>query len=62
MTKKDYIKFAEMLNDVGYGGDRLTPKQATLFRVIVEKIGDIFWADNNRFDFNKFKEAIKKND
>jgi len=62
MTKKNYIVFAEMLNDLKFGGEKLTKKQNILFDVIIEKIGDIFWGDNQRFDFDKFKKAIEKND
>ena len=60
MTKKDYIVFAEMFNDLKYGGEKLTNGQNVLFDVIVEKIGDIFYADNERFNFDKFKETINK--
>ncbi len=60
MTKKDYIVFAEMLNDLRYGGEKLSKEQDVLLEVIIEKIGNIFADDNELFDIEKFRNAINK--
>ena len=50
MTKKDYMKFAEMLKNqrIIHGGDKLTLKQVSY------GIAYIFAADNPNFDRSRF--------
>lgn len=58
MTKKDYIVFAEMLKGVKENKPKLTKNQKITFNHIVYMIGSIFLNNNERFDRNKFENAI----
>ncbi len=57
MTKKDYIKFAKMLNEwnqAGVGGIEFP------FNKLVADIADVLASDNERFDYERFREAVYK--
>ena len=57
MTKKDYIRFASLLNSMDKGfPDEMFSHQAKKF--LVNNMCDIFEMDNPRFDRGKFKEAV----
>ena len=57
MTKKDYIRFASLLNsmDKGFPVDMFSYEAK---RFLVNNMCDIFEMDNPRFDRSKFKEAV----
>jgi hypothetical protein len=52
MTRKDYIKFAEMAKRVRPGVEQ--PEARRMWISMVAEIADIFEADNPRFDRAKF--------
>jgi hypothetical protein len=68
MTKKDYIKIAEILkqgnahlNFVGknwHSNDDKSYAINVFFNIIVEGFSKILAEDNSKFDKNKFKKAI----
>lgn len=55
MTKKDYIKIAEVLKPI------ITDKRETTKEYIAYKLGDMLKADNNRFDYRRFLIACGVN-
>jgi len=57
MTKKDYIKFANMVVDLTRNNQELFTRNNLINRLI-----DIFSNDNYRFNENKFIEFIEKNE
>ena len=57
MTKKDYIKFANMVVDLTRNNQELFTRNNLINRLI-----DIFSNDNYRFNENKFVEFIEKNE
>ena len=57
MTKKDYIKFANMVVDLTRNNQELFTRNNLINRLI-----DIFGNDNYRFNENKFVEFIEKNE
>ena len=57
MTRKDYIKFANMVVDLTRNNQELFTRNNLINRLI-----DIFSNDNYRFSENKFVEFIDKND
>jgi hypothetical protein len=64
MTKKDYIVIAKAMNEV-YRSFNTLPEPEIYYKqfVIVELLGklrDIFQADNEQFDFKRFKSAVYK--
>jgi len=57
MTKKDYIKFANMVVDLTRNNcESLTRNN------LINKLESIFNEDNHRFDALKFEGFIKKNE
>jgi len=56
MTKKDYQKFATMLNNI----KELKGHCKQTFNKIVEEIGTIFAQDNSRFDRDKFEKWVNE--
>lgn len=57
MTKKDYVKFADLLNT--WNKARLAGVEYPFDR-IVEDICGVFARDNYRFDYERFKDAVYK--
>ena len=57
MTRKDYIKFANMVVDLTRNNQELFTRNNLINRLI-----DIFSNDNYRFNKNKFVEFIEKNE
>ena len=57
MTKKDYIKFANMVVDLTRNNQESFTRNNLINRLI-----DIFSNDNYRFSENKFVEFIEKNE
>ena len=61
MTRKDYVKFAGMLKDerirLESEGLKALPKLVETLRITL-KTADIFAADNERFDRDKFFDAV----
>jgi hypothetical protein len=62
MTKKDYIIIANAMNKIYRSFDTL-PEPEIYYKqyVITELVGelrDIFQADNEQFNFDKFKAAV----
>ena len=57
MTKKDYIKFANMVVDLTRNNQESFTRNNLINRLI-----DIFGNDNYRFNENKFVEFIEKNE
>jgi len=57
MTKKDYIKFANMVVDLTRNNQESFTRNNLINRLI-----DIFSNDNYRFNENKFVEFIEKNE
>ena len=57
MTKKDYIKFANMVVDLTRNNQESFTRNNLINRLI-----DIFSEDNYRFDENKFINFIEKNE
>lgn len=65
MTKKDYVKIAEMLNHVRIysHGDDITfinGKRFVEYDFITRQIADILQGDNERFDRKRFIQACNK--
>ena len=58
MTKKDYINFAEMFVDMYSNATEITEEQ--IIGEFVEKLTDILYQDNDRFDYQRFNEYIAK--
>lgn len=57
MTKKDYVRFAYLLNSMHHG----FPADSFGYdakKFLVNNICEIFETDNPRFDRAKFKEAV----
>ena len=57
MTRKDYIKFANMVVDLTRNNCESLTRNNLINRLI-----DIFGNDNYRFSENKFVEFIEKNE
>jgi hypothetical protein len=53
MTKKDYDRFASLLNAINKGFPDFEAK-----RFLVNNMCEIFETDNPRFDRERFKEAV----
>ena len=53
MTRKDYDQVAELLSNFNGIIDEFT------FEDLVFEFGELFSADNPRFDFERFEEACK---
>lgn len=51
MTRKDYVKTAEILKDVS---NEIHPE---VYQDLVEQFAQFFKLDNERFDFDRFEEA-----
>jgi len=58
MTKKDYILFADMLAKTY--NETADEKEHKVLEIIRERITEIFKADNERFNSDKFNEYITK--
>lgn len=57
MTKKDYVRFAYLLNSMHNGFDEdMISYEAKKF--LVNNMCEIFETDNPNFDRDKFKEAV----
>ena len=56
MTKKDYVKFADLLIRI-YKTTK-TEKEQEILEMIRNGIADIFFDDNNNFNYDKFNEYI----
>jgi hypothetical protein len=57
MTKKDYVRFAYLLNSMHHGFPaEMLSYEAKKF--LVNNMCEIFETDNPRFDRTKFKEAV----
>jgi len=54
MTRKDYVATAQILNSFQNSIDRLT------FEDLVDEFSNMFSADNERFQFDKFYAACSK--
>ena len=57
MTRKDYIKFAEMFNDVLTDTQHYEQRERTMTRILVKRTADIFRAENDNFDLARFLKA-----
>jgi hypothetical protein len=57
MTRKDYVRFAYLLNSMhhGFPADMLSIDAK---RFLVNNMCDIFENDNKNFDRQKFKETV----
>jgi len=57
MTRKDYVRFAYLLNSMhhGFPADMLSIDAK---RFLVNNMCDIFEQDNKNFDRKKFKETV----
>jgi len=57
MTRKDYVRFAGLLNSMhnGFPADMFAVDTK---RFLVNNMCDIFETDNPNFDRKKFKEAV----
>ena len=55
MTRKDYVRFAYLLNSIHHGFPNL---DIDAKRFLVNNMCEIFETDNPRFDRTKFKEAV----
>jgi hypothetical protein len=55
MTRKDYVRFAHLLNSIHHGFPAL---DVDAKRFLVNNMCDIFEADNPNFDRKKFKETV----
>jgi hypothetical protein len=57
MTKKDYMRFAYLLNSMhnGFPADMFSIEAK---KFLVNNMCEIFETDNPRFDRGKFKEAV----
>jgi len=64
MARKDYIKFAFMLNrirgglDTGYDSPHFANGQADAFAQVTRDMCDVFRKDNPRFDRNRFMDVV----
>lgn len=63
MTKKDYVKFARMLREIREGIDPVLVeythgKEAAMLKAICERFADTLAEDNERFDRDRFFQAI----
>ena len=56
MTKKDYIKIAQVLKEVEK--KNISLQQKIIFKSIVYKLSNIFYQDNDKFDNIRFENAI----
>ena len=56
MTKKDYIKFAELFKEFGQSVSQTTAK--TDWDYFVSDFADLLKADNPNFDRKRFMEAL----
>ena len=54
MTRKDYVSVAQILNSFQDSIDKLT------FEDLIDEFADMFAADNERFQFDKFYAACSK--
>jgi hypothetical protein len=54
MTRKDYVSVAQILNSFQDSIDTLT------FEDLIDEFADMFTADNERFQFDKFYAACTK--
>ena len=61
MTKKDYLRFAKLLNDMWalLEDEHLHPEARYLLDIVTEGVIHILKNDNPKFNENKFREAIK---
>lgn len=55
MTRKDYVATAEILNS--YGADM----RIEVFEDLVNDFSEMFYADNEKFDSDRFWEECMKN-
>jgi hypothetical protein len=53
MTRKDYVRTAEILNAFKDEIDE------TIFEDLIFNFGEMFASDNSRFDLNRFENACK---
>jgi len=54
MSRKDYVKFAEMLRTIPLEGPALC-----FWKDVRDRIADIFAADNPNFDRERFEKACQ---
>lgn len=59
ISRKDYIKVAEILAGIPSPTDENWHPE-TLRTELVEKFSDMFYKNNSRFDYYKFKDAIER--
>ena len=61
MTKKDYLKFVKLINDMWrvLESESLHPEAKYFLDLITEGVIHIFKQDNPKFSEKKFREAIK---
>jgi len=57
MTRKDYVNTAEILSSY-----RELIADEFLFEDLVDEFASMFFADNERFNFEKFREACLNGD
>ena len=58
MTRKDYIKFAKLINDnIIVEEDNQLNNVVTLHSDLINKLGRILKEDNSNFDFNRWNNA-----
>lgn len=60
MSRKDYIKIAAVLKEVGQDSHEYadwTPEK--WYHQLVERFADMLAEDNSRFDYYKFKNATE---
>lgn len=69
MTKKDYIKLAELFNVcrnemefISYSDNEKKAITDFMNSVFIPNLSGILKADNNNFNYNTFKDAIKFNE
>ena len=58
MTKKDYIKIADVINELSFIKDELNFKLVTKIE-LVNDLCEMFKKDNPNFNENKFKKYTK---
>lgn len=57
MSRKDYVKFARVLNKL-CGLDDLDDQDEGMLGLVVGEVADIFQDDNERFDRERFLDAV----
>jgi hypothetical protein len=57
MSKKNYKKFAQMIKDEFDSLDELPKTASDELQCLVEKMAYLFYEDNPKFSFGKFRKA-----